>query len=193
MSLYELLLFLHVTAATIWLGAGFLLAVLVFGAILAGDRAREGGYHRDVGWLAPRLFIPASLATLVLGLLLVAEGTGWSLDQLWLVIALCGWLLSFSLGFFYFKPEGERIGALIEQHGPAYPEVESRLHRLNIVDRLQLVVLFLMVADMTIKPTGDEGAVLAVAAAILIAALVAGVAAVQRGPAARAAEQTAGT
>ena len=191
MSLYELLLFLHVATAIIWLGAGFLIAVLVFGAVLAGDRAKEGGYHRDVGWLAPRLFIPSSLATLVLGLLLVAEGS-WSLDQLWLVVALVGWLVSFLLGFLYFKPEGERIGALIEQHGPAYAEVEGRLHRLNIVDRLQLVVLFLMVADMTIKPTGDDGAVLAVAAAILAVALIVGVTAVQRGPAQRPAEHPAG-
>jgi len=51
------------------------------------------------------------------------------------VIGPAGWAASFLLGFFYFRPEGERIGALVEQHGPAYPEVDRRIHRLNVVDR----------------------------------------------------------
>jgi len=89
----------------------------------------------------------------------VLDGS-WSFGQLWIVIALCGWAVSFLLGFFYFKPEGERIGALVEQHGPAYPEVGGRLHRLNIVDRVQVTVLFLMVADMVTKPTGEESGLL---------------------------------
>jgi uncharacterized membrane protein len=172
---YELLTFLHIAAAVIWLGAGFLIALLVFGAERAGDRAKEAGHHQDVGWLAPRLFIPASLSTFVFGLLLVIDGP-WSFDQLWITVAMMGWAVSFALGFFYFKPEGERIGALVEERGPADPEVDRRLHRLNIVDRLQLAILFLVLADMVVKPTGDDSGSLVVGAVIL--ALVAGFAAI---------------
>ena len=179
MTRYELLLFLHVVAVIVWLGAGLLIAVLVFGAARSGDRKKEGAHHRDVAWLAPRLFIPSSLATLVLGILLVIDGP-WSFDQLWIVIGLAGWLVSFGLGFFYFKPEGERVGGLVEQRGPGDPEVERRLHRLNVVDRIQVLLLFLVVASMVIKPTGDDGAVLAVGAAILAAAAVAGAVSVRR-------------
>ena len=182
MSRYELLVFLHVTSVIVWLGAGFLIALLVFGAASAGDRAREAGYHRDVGWLAPRLFIPSSLATLVLGILLVIDGP-WTFGDLWIVIGLTGWLVSFLLGFFYFKPEGERIGALAERHGPGHPEIPSRVHRLNVVDRIQLTILFLVVAAMVIKPTGDDGVVLAVGAAILVAAAALGAASLRRAPA----------
>src|SRR5688500_4694128 len=99
MTRYELLVFLHVAAVIIWIGAGFLIALLVFGAERAGDRIREAGYHRDVGWLAPRLFIPASMATLVFGILVVADGP-WSFGDLWIVIGLVGWAVSFGLGFF---------------------------------------------------------------------------------------------
>jgi uncharacterized membrane protein len=169
MSFYELLLFLHICAAIIWLGAGFLLVLLIFGAERSGDRAKEASYHRDVGWLAPRLFIPASLGTFVLGLLLVIDGD-WGFDQLWIVLAMLGWLASFLLGILYFKPEGERIGALAEEHGPTYPELERRLRRLNIVDRFQLVILFLVVFAMVLKPTGDDGAMLIGMALVLGAA-----------------------
>ena len=140
---------------------------------------KEAGHHRDVAWLAPRLFIPASLSALVFGVLLVIDGP-WSFDQLWVVIGLARWAVSFVLGFFYFKPEGERIGALVEQHGPAYPEVDRRLRRLNIVDRLQLLILLLVVADMVIKPTGDDGAVLIVGAALLAAAALAAAGSIRR-------------
>ena len=186
MSFYELLIFLHIAAAIIWLGAGFLLSVLVLGAERAGDPEKMGAYHRDAGWLAPRLFIPASLSTLIFGILLVIDGS-WSLGELWILIALAGWAISFVLGFFYFKPEGARIGALIEQHGPGHGEAEGRVRRLNIVDRIQVAILFLVVADMVIKPTGDDGGVLVAGIVILGAALALGLAANRRQPAPSAA------
>jgi uncharacterized membrane protein len=174
MTRYELLTFLHIAAAIVWLGAGFLIAVLVFGAERAGDREKAAGHHRDVGWLAPRLFIPASLAVLVFGVLLVIDGP-WEFDQLWIQIAIGGWAASFLLGILYFKPEGERIGAIAEERGPADPELVGRLHRVNVIDRVQLTILFVVLADMVIKPTSqDSGAVVwfavIVAAAIVLAA-----------------------
>ena len=179
MTRYEVLVFLHIAAAIVWVGAGFVLAVLLLGAERAGDRVRGTGHHRDAGWLTPRLFIPSSLATLVLGILVVLDGP-WSFGDLWIVIGLAGWAASFVLGFFYFKPEGERIGALVEQHGAAHPEVARRLDRLNVVDRIQLTILFLVVADMVIKPTGDDVGALIAGAVILAAAAMLGAASVRR-------------
>lgn len=179
MTLYEMLLTLHILAVVIWLGAGFLLAVLVFGAERAGNRMKEAGYHQDVAWLAPRLFIPASLATLLLGIALTVEGH-WDFGQVWIVIALAGWAVSFGLGFFYFRPEGERIGALVEQNGPDYPEVERRIRRLNVIDRVQVAILFLVVVDMVLKPTGEDAGLLIAGAVLLAIAALAGLSAVNR-------------
>lgn len=169
MSLYELLLFLHVAAAIIWLGAGFVLAVLVLGAELAGDTAREARHHADIDWLAERLFIPSSLATVVFGLLLVAEGS-WSFEQLWVTLGLVGWLASFLMGILYFKPEAARIEALATERGPEDQELARRLRRVNATDRFQLTILFLVVADMVLKPTGDDAGLLIAGAAMLAAA-----------------------
>jgi len=180
MSRYELLIFLHIASAIIWVGAGFLFAVLVFGAERVGDRLRTMGYQRDVGWLAPRLFVPASLATMVFGVLLVIDGF-WTFEYLWITIAMVGWFASFVMGFFYFKPEGERIGALAESQGPEAPEVNSRLHRLTVIDRLQLTVLFLVLADMVLKPTGDDSDLLIGGGGILAVALVLAALSIRRG------------
>lgn len=168
MTRYELLTFLHIASAIIWLGAGFLIAVLILGAERSGDGAKEAGYHQDVGWLAPRLFIPASLSTLIFGVLLVIDGD-WNLDTLWIDIGLVGWLVSFGLGILYFKPEGEALGAMAVERGPADPELRRRIFRLNWVDRVQLTILFSVVAAMVAKPTSDDGGLLVVLAAVLAA------------------------
>jgi uncharacterized membrane protein len=179
MSTYELLTFLHITSAIIWLGAGFVLTLLVFGAEREGDAMREAGYHRDVPWLAPRLFIPASFATLIFGVLLVIDGS-WSLDQLWVMVGLVGWLVSWGMGFFYFRTEGERIGAMAAERGPADPEVRARIRRLNILDRFQVLILFVVVADMVLKPTGDDAGVLVIGALVIGAAMAAALASMRR-------------
>ena len=169
MSTYELLLFLHFTAVIIWLGASSLILLLLFGARSAGDREREIGEHRQLEWLAPRLFIPASLSSFVFGVLLVIDGP-WSFDQLWIVIGLVGWAISFGLGFFYFKPEGERIASLADERGMRDAELEGRLLRVSAVDRVQVLTLFAVVADMVLKPTGDDTGILVVGGAILVVA-----------------------
>jgi uncharacterized membrane protein len=172
MSRYELLKFLHVAAVVIWLGAGFLIAVLVYGAERAGDRQRQFGYYRDVAWLSPRLFIPSSLATFILGILVALDGD-WGFDQLWIVIGLVGYAVSFLLGILYFRPESQTIGALVEEHGPEHAEIERRTRRLNGIERVQLLILFLVVADMVVKPTGDDTGFLVVSAALLALAIAA--------------------
>lgn len=193
MTLYELLVVLHVFAVIIWLGAAFVLAVLVFGAERAGDKEKEAGYHADVDWLSTRLFIPASLSVLVLGFLLVAEGS-WSLDQLWIAIGLAGWLATFLIGILFFKPAAERIAALKEEHGPDHPEVVHLIRRVNVIDRVDLLVLFLVVADMAIKPTGDDTGVLIGGAVLITIAVVGAAASLRRQPdrAAIAATRSAG-
>ncbi len=179
MTTYELLTFLHITSAIVWLGAGFVLTLLILGAEREGDIAREAGYHRDIPWLAPRLFIPASFATLVFGVLLVIDGS-WTFDQLWVTLGLVGWLVSWGMGFFYFRTEGERIGAMAAERGPADPEVRERIRRLNVLDRVQVLILFAVVADMVLKPTGDDGGLLIVGALVIVAALAATVASIRR-------------
>lgn len=166
MTAYELLLFLHIASTIIWLGAASALTLLAFGAERARDAAAKAAVNAHSEFLALRLFVPASLGTLVFGVLLVAEGS-WSLDQLWIVIGLAGFLVSFLTGILYFKPEGERVDALVERHGPEHPEVSRRIGMIEAIGRIELAILFVVVADMVVKPTGDDTGFLLAAAAIV--------------------------
>ncbi len=166
MSTYELLLLLHVLAVVIWLGAAFALTMLVLRAELAHDAAAKAEVNAGTEWLAVRVFIPASLSTLIFGLLTMIEGP-WGLDQLWVALGLAGWAVSFFTGILYFKPESERVEALVSEQGAESPEVQRRLDQMELIGRIELAVLFLVVGDMVIKPTGDDTGVLIVGAALL--------------------------
>jgi uncharacterized membrane protein len=166
MTWYELLLFLHIVAAIVWLGAGLLINVLAIRA----ERTHDGeGLRRvaaDSAALSDTLFIPASLATLVFGILLVVDA--WSLDHLWIVLGLVGYLGTFLTGILVMKPGSEKIAAMMERDGMS-AEAEIEIRRLLTKARFDTVVLYLVVAVMALKPTGDDTGILVALAAIMVA------------------------
>jgi uncharacterized membrane protein len=168
MSYYEVLLFLHIAAAVVWLGSGFFLQALVVRAAREDDDGLMQGLASSSGWLAQRIFIPASLVVLVVGILLTIEGP-WSFGDLWIVLGLAGYAFSFLVGILFLEPEGKRIAAAME----AGDQARAGFHvgRINTVSRIELVVLYLVVAVMALKPTGDDVGTLLLAGAALLAAL----------------------
>ena len=139
-----------------------------FRAERATDPAEMHRVASDAEWLALRLFVPASLAVLVFGILLVLDGP-WGFDQLWIVLGLAGSAFSFLLGILYLSPESGRIARLIEAHGPTHEAVTSRISRILAVSRFELAILFAVVLDMALKPTVDDGWFWVLAAAIVLA------------------------
>jgi uncharacterized membrane protein len=181
-SRYELLLVLHVVAVIVWLGAAFTIDLLFLRAGRTRNIAELGKTGELQEWLVPRVFIPSAVLVLVLGLLLVWDGP-WSLGDLWILIGLAAWIASFGVGFLFLRPEGERMKEIVAQYGPTSVEVQRRARRLGVVSRVQLLALFLVVADMELKPTSDDPWTLAILAAILIAAALVGAASLRRSPA----------
>jgi uncharacterized membrane protein len=145
-----------VATAIVWLGGAMLLQYFAFRAERASDPMEMHRVASDAEWLAMRLFVPASLAVLVSGILLVLDGP-WSFDQLWIVLGIVGYASSFLLGILFLSPESGRIARLIEAHGPAHEAVTRRIARILAVSRFELGVLFAVVLDMTLKPTADDG------------------------------------
>jgi uncharacterized membrane protein len=174
MTRYELLLFLHVAAAIVWLGSGFFLQALVFRAERTRDRALTKSLGDSAEWMARRIFIPASLSVLVLGVLLVLDSP-LQFDDLWILVGLGGFLFSFLVGIGLVEPEGKRIGKTIERVGPDHPEVARRIRKINVISRVELVILYLVVADMVLKPTEDDVGSLVVGALIAASAVAAGI------------------
>ncbi len=179
MSLYELLLLVHVTAVIIWVGAATANDLLWLRAERTRDPAEMAKMGELQQYLTPRLFIPASLSSLLFGVLLVLEGP-WSFGDLWIAIGLAGFAATFFTGLLYLRPQGEKMGEIIARHGPRSPEAQRHGKKLLVIARVQLLLLFLVVADMVLKPTTDNPWTLAVLGAILMAAIAAGAAVVRR-------------
>jgi Predicted integral membrane protein (DUF2269) len=190
MTLYDVLLFLHISAAIIWVGSGFLLHVLAFRAERANDPAALLPVLRDMGTLGNTLFVPASLAAFLFGLGMVLEGP-WSFSDLWISLGLAGFLATFAIGLFILKPRGEEIGAIITRDGGITSDVMVKARQLAIIGRIDAVVLFLVVAVMALKPTIYDVAELGAMAAILVVGTVLALAAA-RSVAAKAAANPAG-
>jgi uncharacterized membrane protein len=168
MTYYEALLFLHISAAAVWIGSAVLYDLLFFRARRAADPAlaERMGAHSE--WLAKRLFIPTSLAVFVLGILLTIEGP-WGFGDLWIVLGLFGWATTFVVGIAGIEPQTKRMQAALERGGPDDPEVAWRGRRITALNYFDNVLLFVVVADMAIKPTGDDVGLLVVGAAIVLA------------------------
>ena len=168
MTWYQFLLFLHVSVAIIWVGGGLMTQIFGIRASMSGDPARMAALGQDIEWIANRVFIPASLIAFLTGVLLVVELDfyGWGDD--WIVIGLALYAITFFAGVLFLGPESGRIGKLKEQGSP---EVGPRMQRLIMLGRLNLVLLFLIVYDMTVKPSLDDQALLE---GVLAAALAAG-------------------
>jgi uncharacterized membrane protein len=172
MTLYELLLFIHISATVVWVGAGLCSLVLAIGYDRDGDEPAIRRFLADQERLATRLFIPASLTVVIFGIALVIESDAWSFDQLWLVLGLVGFAATFVTGLFMIKPVSERIGAAMEREGGRLtPELRTDIRKLIVMARLDYVTLFLVIADMVIKPTGDDAGVLIGMAVILVAGI----------------------
>ena len=152
MSLYDWLKFLHILAAMLWVGGGVAMD-------LAATRMVKGGEQREVlrllgtmEWLGSRLFGPAAIVVLGLGLTMVAITEAWTIGQLWIVLALVVFGLSFLLGGVYAGPESKRIAAAVEAEGPGSPEAQRRMRRLFTVTRIDMLLLVFVVWAMVFKP-----------------------------------------
>jgi uncharacterized membrane protein len=162
MSRYELYLFVHVAAAVIWVGGGFMLIVLGIQAENSREEHRLRGVFEQVGSVAERVIVPASMVVLVLGLLMVFDGP-WEFGTLWIVLGLVGYAATFAIGVGILTPQSKKMGERLASEGMTTANANG-IRRILTIARADAVLLFVVIADMAIKPTGDDVAVLAVMA-----------------------------
>ena len=174
MSLYEFLLFLHLSGAVVWLGGGVATQFFALRALHSNDTRRIAAFAGDIEWVGSRVLTVASLVTFLAGISLVLESDVWGFGDDWIVIALALFAVTFVAGVGFFGPESGRISKLVATEGADSPAAQARIRRILVLTRLDLVLLFLIVFDMTVKPSFDDGwtLVLALAAAVVLAALL---------------------
>lgn len=178
MTRYDAYKFVHVSAAIVWIGGGVMAQILAARATSTRDDQYFARLFQDVGFLANRLFIPSSLTVVAMGLLMVIDGP-WSFKPLWVVLGLAGYVATFVTGAFVLGPRSERAAERYDEAGLMTPDIAAEMRRVLLLVRVDTVALFLVVADMVIKPTGDDVGVLVAMAAIFVAGIAATVAAIR--------------
>jgi uncharacterized membrane protein len=152
LDLVETLKTVHVLAAVIWVGGAFTVQFFAIRATSSGDPAKLVEFGPNAEWVGKRIFTPASLLVLIMGIWMTIERPEVAFGDEWIVIGLVGILFSAVVGSTFLGPESGRIGKLIEAKGPSDPDVARRMKRLFLVSRVELVILLLIVVDMVVRP-----------------------------------------
>lgn len=163
MTWYEFLLFVHIAAAVIWLGGSFTFQMYGWVVRRGGDPEEMARFAGRAGSLSERMFVPASLVVILAGVGLMIDGS-WDWGQLWVIFALVTFAASFATGLFVISPMAKRIPAV----GPTTPAGQSLIRRLFAILRVDLSFMYAIVFAMVVKPTSDDGWVIAIAAALLV-------------------------
>ena len=166
MDWYSLVKLLHVASAVVWVGGGFTLMLMAVRADRARDVDGTLQVMRATADLGNRLLLPASMLTLLFGLVMCWFWVGFT--DLWIVIGLVGFAASAAIGSLVFKPTADRMTALIaEQSVTPAALIEGR--RIMRIARFDYAVMFVIVAAMVLKPTAADIATLTAMAVVLAA------------------------
>jgi uncharacterized membrane protein len=164
---YEFLLFVHITAAVVWLGGAFMFQMYGLVVRRGGDPEEMARFAGRAGSLSERMFVPASLTVVLAGIGLMIDGN-WDWDQLWVIFALVTFAASFLTGLLVLSPMAKRIPAV----GPTTPAGQELIERLFSILRVDLAFMYAIVFAMVVKPTTDDGWTIAIAAVVLVALTV---------------------
>jgi uncharacterized membrane protein len=150
-TLYEFLLFAHLTFVSVWVGTDAVIQVFALRSFAAGPR-RTAELMGDVEWLGTRILTPSALLVAALGVWMVLEEAAWEFSQFWVSAGLAVFLASAIAGAGFLGPETGRISRLMDERGPEDPGVQSRIRRVLLVSRIELVLLIVVIFDMVVKP-----------------------------------------
>ena len=150
MTWYEFWLFLHITAAIVWIGGGA--AIQVFGILTkrAADPAKSAFFAQNVSFTVMRVFLPAALVVIVAGIGLTESGD-WDWGEPFIVAGLALWAIVALAAFGFLGRALGNAGAQLASAGPS-PALALRMRNLVWLSRALLAVLFVIVFLMTVKP-----------------------------------------
>ena len=148
--MYDFWQFLHVMSAAIWVGAAALALFLSFRLGAAQNDPAAFSASRLLETTSVPLFIIASMATFITGLIMAFGWIGFG--PLWIKIGLGGILISMVMGFGYFKPQIAKLEAAISERGATDAGVQAKIRQMNMVAAAELVVFFVIIWAMVTKP-----------------------------------------
>jgi uncharacterized membrane protein len=169
---YEILLFLHVFGAIVWIGLGLTGMSMAVWAERHGEHAFAEPVYRGVAWIEPPAIVLGPLLLIVTGVALVLDGP-WGFGDTWIAIGLTAYVAALALGLLFQAPGTKRMKKLMEERGPEDPETVAASRRLDAFLWPELGILLVVLLAMTAKPVdGGTAGFWATAVAILLVAIV---------------------
>ena len=151
MTVYEIFKIIHILAASAWVGGALLTQVQASRALTAGG-AQLDHFMWEQSKVGPKFFAPMSLTVVIAGVVMVVD-SGINFQDLWIAIGIAGFLFTFVTGMFVLRPRVDKIVELLQAgRAPSDPEVQPKIANLIKASRMDLVVLFVVVIDMVVKP-----------------------------------------
>lgn len=147
--MYELVKFIHIAAAIVWLGAGVTFQIL--NLRLAGDQQGMETLSSQGEWFGRAVFSTSAVVTLLTGIIAVIVGD-WSFAELWITLGFVGVALSIVSGAVFSRRLSTQLSEAVAAEGAASATVAVLQRRLNLVGSIDLLVLFGVAAVMVFKP-----------------------------------------
>lgn len=145
--MYEVLLFVHLMTAIVWLGGSVALHVIA----VRLPREGRGVVLPQLAFYGDKIIGPAAGVLLLAGLGLVAE-IGYSITEPFVLIGLAGWLASGYIGFALIGRTGERIETEMKE-APGDPAgIDVLYGKLLTWSRIDLAIVTLVVLAMVVRP-----------------------------------------
>ncbi len=148
--MYQLLLFVHIVCAVVWVGGAVYTQILAVIAARSTDPTELPRLARHFEVIGSRVFIPAAVALLVAGAAMTVQA--WSFGQAWIALSVSLWVLSAVAGAIYLGPRAKRVADLFDAEGPTSKQGRDLLDRVFLVSRLELVSFAVIIALMVFKP-----------------------------------------
>jgi len=168
MTTYLLFKYLHVLFAVCWLGGGFCMVLLGVAASRARNDAELVRVMGQTAWLAKRIFVPFSGLALLCGLIMTWLGGMWS--EIWIILGLIGYAATAGTGIAVLSPKSEKVAAIAAKEGPSAEAVRIAREMLAVA-RFDMTMLAMVVADMVLKPSlGDYAVLIGMAVVLVVAA-----------------------
>ena len=151
--MYDLVKFIHILGAIVWLGAGFTFLVLNARLARAQDHAGIAAMASQGTWFGKAVFSTAAGVTLVAGIVTVLASDGaWSFGEFWVTWGFVGVVLSIIFGAVLSERTTAQLSAAAQSSGSQSPQVAQLQRRLTLYGTIDLLVLVSVVAAMVWKP-----------------------------------------
>lgn len=168
MDLYSIFKFLHVVAAVAWVGGGITMFALALMALRRRDEEMASQVVSHVAFLGTRWFVPASVLTVLFGVVMTVLGGLWG--EAWIILGLAGFAATFCTGLFAMKPLSENID-LLHKAGD-YEGAKLLEGRILQVGKFDCSLMFVVVADMVFKPGWNDLVLLSLLVVVVAGAAV---------------------